>query len=98
MDLKRDLVRAIELNESVLDLDQDIKDIHLNIICEIRARLLEGNKPPSAGTGIHFCHPALKKANQCNDQNLELLATIAQLKNEIHSISSLSCRKEEVCL
>lgn len=48
MDLKRDLVRAIELNESVLDLDHDIKGIHLNIICEIRARLLEGNKLPAA--------------------------------------------------
>jgi hypothetical protein len=46
MDFKRDLVHAIELNESVLDLDKDVKDIHLNIICEIRARLLEGNSLP----------------------------------------------------
>jgi hypothetical protein len=43
MELKCDLIKAIELNESVLDLDKDINGTHLNIICEIRARLLEGN-------------------------------------------------------
>jgi hypothetical protein len=39
---------------------------------------------------------ALNKANEFYDQNLELLASINHLKNEIQSNTLLFCRKEEV--
>jgi hypothetical protein len=43
-DLKNDLITALELNESVFSIDngKDFDQIHFNIICEIRARLLQG--------------------------------------------------------